>query len=53
LDEKGQVIGKSAPLVGDSVDAVVKWAMDPQIGRDLIRLRFDIKNADVFSLRFR
>jgi hypothetical protein len=53
LDEKGQVIGKSAPLVGDSVDAVVKWAKDPQIGRDLIRLRFDIKNADVFSLRFR
>ena len=53
LDEKGKVIGRSHPLVGDSIDAVVKWTEQPGLGQGVVQLKFTIINADVFSLRFK
>ncbi len=52
LNESGQVIGKSKPLIGDSVDAPVVWEQDPRLGQGVAQLRFTLKNADAFSLRF-
>ena len=44
------------PLIGDDLDQVVRW----KYGSDLsafagkpVRLRFRLKDADVYSLRFR
>jgi len=52
VDEKGKVIGKSKPITGDAVDAPVAWEQDPQFKSGQVTLRFHIKNADVYSLRF-
>ena len=53
LDKAGQVIGKSPPLSGDAVDAMVAWEQDPKFREGVVQLRFTLKNADVFSLRFK
>lgn len=52
LNESGQVIGRSEPIEGDAIDAPVKWATDPKLNAGVLRLRFSLKNADVFSIRF-
>lgn len=52
LDEAGKVIGKSKPLSGDAVDAPVKWEQDPDLDRGVVQLRFVIRDADLFSLKF-
>ena len=52
LDESGNVVGQSQPLEGDAVDAPVKWKQKPDLSNGMIRLRFGIMNADVYSLRF-
>lgn len=52
LNEAGQVIGVSAPLTGDVVDHPVVWEKDPGLGQGTLRLRFNLKNADLFSFRF-
>ncbi|MFT5465365.1 MAG: hypothetical protein ACI8UO_000459 [Verrucomicrobiales bacterium] len=52
LDEAGKIIGKSKPLTGDAVDSAVEWAQDPKLGKGALKLRFALKNADVFSIRF-
>ena len=52
LNEVGEVIGKSQPLSGDAVDAPVAWQHGPKLGQGVVQLRFTLKNADVFSLRF-
>lgn len=52
LDESGQIIGKSKPLGGDAIDAPVVWELDPRLGQGIVQLRFTLKNADAFSLRF-
>lgn len=52
LDASGDVIGSSQPLTGDAVDHVVSWQQDPQLGQGVVRLRFVLRNADVYSIRF-
>ncbi len=52
LNEAGEIIGKSQPLRGDAVDSPVNWEQNPNFGDGVVQLRFTIKNADVFSLRF-
>lgn len=52
IDETGEAIGKSQVLSGDAVDAPVAWTKDPQFEDGVVRLRFILKNADVFSMRF-
>jgi hypothetical protein len=53
LDTTGRVIGKSEPLSGDAVDAPVSWTQQPDLSNGAARLRFHMKNADVYSLRFK
>lgn len=52
LNQAGEVIGKSVPLTGDAVAAAVDWQHVPDIGDSSIRLRFTMRNASVYSLRF-
>ncbi len=52
LSESGQVIGESKPLTGDAIDAPVAWDVDPSLSQGVVQLRFTLKNADAFSLRF-
>ncbi len=52
LDASGKVVGKSVPLGGDAVDAPVVWELDPKLSGGTIQLRFTLKNAEVFSLKF-
>ena len=52
LDESGKVIGQSLPLEGDAIDAPVSWKQTPDLSKGRIRLRLNVRNADVYSLRF-
>jgi hypothetical protein len=52
LSDAGEVIGKSQPLRGDAVDATVAWEQDPKFSEGVVQLRFTLKDADVFSIRF-
>lgn len=52
IDETGDLIGKSVSLRGDAVDSLVQWAQDPRFNGSAVRLRFTLKNADLYSLRF-
>lgn len=52
LNESGEVIGESKPLRGDAVDAPVTWDQNPEFSQGVVQLRFTLKNADMFSLRF-
>ncbi|MBT6158225.1 MAG: hypothetical protein HOL01_07415 [Planctomycetaceae bacterium] len=52
LNKSGDVIGKSQPLNGDAVDAPIAWQQAPVFSRGVVQLRFTLKNADVYSLRF-
>lgn len=51
LDDAGTVVGKSAPLSGSGVDAPVEWERDPGLGGGVFRLRFTVKDADLYSLK--
>ena len=56
-DEEGQPIKgfKSKPIRGDFVDHVVKWKSAGDVGSlagKVVRLRFQLKNADLYSIRF-
>ena len=53
FDKTGNVIGKSKPLSGDAVDAPINWIQKPDLSTGNIQLRFNVKNADVYSLRFK
>jgi hypothetical protein len=52
LNESGEVVGKSKPLSGDAIDVAVDWEQNPKFSKGVVQLRFTLKNADVFSLRF-
>lgn len=52
LDESGAVIGRSKPVSGDAIDAEVDWQGDPELSDGVVSLRFKLKDADLFSLRF-
>ncbi|MEO2013564.1 MAG: hypothetical protein ABGZ53_04260 [Fuerstiella sp.] len=53
LNDAGDVIGKSKTLNGDAVDGPVVWERKPALGQGTVQLRFTIRNADVYSLRFK
>ncbi len=48
----GTVVGRSVPLTGDAIDAQVAWQQAPDFEVGAVQLRFELKNADVYSLRF-
>ena len=52
LNAAGEVTGRSKVLSGNVVDAPVVWDQTPELGAGTVRLRFTVKNADVYSLRF-
>lgn len=52
LDASGQVTGTSKPLTGDAVDGTVVWEQQPDLSDGVAQLRFTMKKADVYSLRF-
>ena len=52
LDGSGKAIGKSKPLSGDAIDTPVAWELDPRLSEGIVQLRFMLKQAEVFSLRF-
>jgi len=52
LDDAGNIIGKSKSLAGDAVDGAVEWDQNPKLREGIVQLRFSLKNADVYSLRF-
>jgi hypothetical protein len=43
----------SGTLSGDAVDAPVVWEQKPALDEGIIRLRFTIRNADVYSMQFK
>ncbi|MBM79832.1 MAG: hypothetical protein CMJ78_04475 [Planctomycetaceae bacterium] len=51
-DAKGQQIGQSKPITGDAVDAVVDWQQAPKLSNGTVQLRFELSNADLYSMRF-
>jgi hypothetical protein len=61
LDANGTPISGFAmadcdPIVGDDIERVVTWKGLPNVSRlagQPLRLRFRLKDADLFSLRFR
>jgi len=53
IDEKGRLIGRSVPLKGDAYDQPVKWEKQPRLSEGTVKLRFNIKNADLYSMRFK
>lgn len=55
LNASGTVVAESETLVGDAIDQVVKWDKDENIAAysgQPVRLRFTLKDADLYSLRF-
>lgn len=55
LDDTGAVRTTSQPLIGDAIDRVVAWSdrFDLAALADRpVRLRFTLKDADVYALRF-
>ena len=55
LDAAGAVRGTSQPLIGDAIEHVVSWPEGFDLGAlagQPIRLRFRLKDADVYAFRF-
>ncbi len=52
IDAAGKTVGTSGALSGDWVDVPVKWKQDPGLSEGVVTLRFSLKNADLFSIRF-
>jgi len=48
----GDLLGRSNLLTGDAIDQPVAWELEPDLGEEVVQLRFSLKNADLFSLRF-
>jgi len=55
LDENGQVLASSQPMIGDAIDGEVRWSGRGDVsefsGRP-VRLRFKLQEADVYAFRF-
>jgi hypothetical protein len=57
-DEKGAALpgfelAACKPLAGDSIAAEVRWKNRPLPAGETIKVRFVLKNADLYSLQFR
>ena len=51
----GFALEDCAPITGDSIERVVKWKSRSDVGKfggRLVRLRFELKDADLYALRF-
>ncbi|WP_203329059.1 hypothetical protein [Candidatus Laterigemmans baculatus] len=51
----GEPIASSEPLTGDAIAHTVPWPQGTELGQHAgkpVRLRFEIKNADLYSLQF-
>jgi hypothetical protein len=53
LGESSELVGKSKPMTGDVVDTPVQWEQSPELGQGIVRLRFVIENANLYSFRFK
>lgn len=52
----GFELGRCPEIYGDEIEYPVKWESDPDLGEltgRTVRLRFELKDADLFSFRFR
>ncbi len=52
----GFTLADSSEIIGDEIERMVSWKNSPGLGRlagTPVRLRFVVKDADVFSFRFR
>jgi hypothetical protein len=52
---EGRTLADSQPLRGDAIDQAVSWKAGADLGRwagKAVRLRFELKDADLFALRF-
>lgn len=55
LDAAGKLLAESEEMVGDRTAGVVRWQGRADVGEyggQTVRLRFDLKDADVYALRF-
>jgi hypothetical protein len=52
-DRSGQVIGVSEPLRGDSINAPVRWIQQIDSQTPVVRLKFQMTNAELFSIRLK
>jgi len=53
---EGYALASCTPLIGDEIGQAVSWKGGPAVGAlagKPVRLRFELKNAEVFSYRFR
>ena len=51
----GFALGDCPEIIGDRIDAAVSWKSGPDVGAlagKPVRLRFVLKDADLYSLRF-
>jgi hypothetical protein len=51
----GYVLGEATELIGDDIERVVSWKSTRDLGRlagQTVRLRFVMKDADLYALRF-
>lgn len=51
-DERGQVVAESREMVGDFVSREVPWGDVGEWAGKVVRLRVQMKDADVYALRF-
>jgi hypothetical protein len=52
----GFQLEECVPLVGDSIDQVVRWKSNPDLGRcagQPVRLRFILEDGDLYAIQFR
>ena len=53
---KGRALEDSVPVIGDEIERTATWKNGSELSRfsgQIIRLRFDMKDADLYSIRFR
>ena len=52
----GRTLDDCPEIIGDEIERVVRWKEGPALGRlqgTVVRLRFVMKDADLYSIRFR
>jgi len=52
LADGEKVVAASEPLTGDAVDGEVTWQQIPDFESGEMQLRFTLRNADIYSIRF-
>ena len=52
LDRSGNVVAASEKMVGDAIAESVRWKQPPADDCRVLRLRFKMRRADLYSMRF-